>query len=280
MLKKILAHSLGYRFLGKDLRETYIISFPKCGRTWLRLMLGFALNEYFSINLPLDSDALLYLEKLAQLNPRMPEIKLEHDDDAFFKKPEELDQSKLSYSKAKIIFLVRDPRDVVVSAYFHKLKRRNFLPEDATRIPYSFYEGELSSFIRERNGSLATLIEYYNVWARNRHFFSSFLLLRYEDMTHDSRQQLQRVLHFVGLSNIGDELINRAVQFASFENMREMESKNIFNSEILKTSDVTDNDSFKTRKGKVGGYVDYLTVEDIEFINSEISEKLSDVFGY
>jgi hypothetical protein len=35
---------------------------------------------------------------------------------------------------------------------------------------------------------------------------------------------------------------------------------------------VNDPESYKTRRGKVGGYVDYLTAEDIAFIDQTVNE--------
>ena len=69
--------------------------------------------------------------------------------------------------------MVRDPRDVLVSSYFQKKKRRNK------------YNGELFDYVHEEVGSLESLLRFYNIWARNRHIPKDFLLVRYEDMHED-----------------------------------------------------------------------------------------------
>lgn len=35
-----------------DLVDTYIVSYPKAGRTWLRMLLGYLINKHYGLNLP------------------------------------------------------------------------------------------------------------------------------------------------------------------------------------------------------------------------------------
>jgi len=48
----------------------------------------------------------------------------------------------------------------------------------------------------------------------------------------------------------------------------------------LAPGDINDPESFKIRRGKIGGYIDYLSKEDIEFINAEIDENMVDYYHY
>ena len=41
-----------------------------------------------------------------------------------------------------------------------------------------------------------------------------------------------------------------------------------------------DAESFKTRKGKIGGYAEYLSPEDVEWLNRRIDTELDPYFGY
>ena len=69
-----------------------VVSFPKSGRTWLRVMLDdIALKARFS-----------------------------HDgsDHVFRRSFSELDADKSRYAQDSVLLLVRDPRDTVVSGYF------------------------------------------------------------------------------------------------------------------------------------------------------------------
>ena len=234
--------------------DAFVVSFPKCGRTWLRLMIGRAIIQHFNLSISEYDRRLINIQELSKFNSRIPRIVFTHDDDAFFKSSDELCTSKSEYRYNKIVFLIRDPRDVVISSFFHKKYRYNFLPEDKSRLAYASYDGEIVQFIREPIGSLKTLIEYYNIWDKNRHIPLDFMLLRYEDISSDPISALRLTLDFLGLNFINDDVVAEAVNYASFENMRKMEKNNVFNSPIMKVNNPSDYKTYKTRQGKVGGY--------------------------
>jgi len=47
----------------------------------------------------------------------------------------------------------------------------------------------------------------------------------------------------------------------------------------MKPGDRSDEESFKTRKGKVGGYREYLTADEIDAIDARIAANLSPFFA-
>jgi len=278
-----------------------LVSFPKCGRTWLNMMLKKTLLFHFGLE-STDSFDLMFREfdarALKQKEIKLPKIHIlrNHDDDAHWKKPYELEKSKRKYKNKKVILLVRDPRDVIVSAYFQQSKRVNERPATLRLIlkewiingikPYITirmkpYKETLQNFIREETGSLETLLAFYNIWSENRHIPQDFLLVYYEDLHSNTHHELRRIAHFLGISSLKDETINQAVDYASFDNMRKMEIQNEDSTEnILKPFKKEDEESFKTRKGKVSGFTDYLSQEDIEYLNKRIKESLSDFYKY
>lgn len=244
--------------------DVVLVSFPKCGRTWLRLMVGRAIQQHFG----LEEVNLLELEQWVERHPAIPKILVTHDDDPHYKKPAKLVESKAKYKNKKVIFLVRDPRDVVVSIYFQKKKREKT------------YDGELSDYLHEPVGSFDTLLRFYNIWAENRHVPKAFLLVRYEDIYANPQNELRRVLDFLGLQAISDGVIAEAVSYAFFDNMRRMEEEDEFDSGKLRPKDRSDKESYKTRKGEVGGFAEYLNANQIEYLNRKINETLSDFYGY
>ncbi|MEQ9237327.1 sulfotransferase domain-containing protein [Coleofasciculus sp. E2-BRE-01] len=260
--------------------DTFIISFPKCGRTWLRLMLSRSIIQHFDFSIYEGDRKVLEPGELSKLNSSVPKIRFIHDDDAFFKSPEELCIFKSDYQYKKVLFLIRDPRDVVVSSFFHKKYRFNFLPKDKSKLAFASYEGELSKFISEPIGSLKTLIAYYNIWANNRHVPIDFMLLRYEDIYYNTISSLRSTLNFMGLKTISDEIVEEAVNYASFENMRKMEENNLFKSSKLKPTNPSDNNTYKTRKGKVGGFRENLNEESILYVNEQVKEYLSSFYSF
>jgi hypothetical protein len=166
------------------------------------------------------------------------------------------------------VFLVRDPRDVVVSMYFERSRRERA------------YDGTLSRFLHERRGSLDTILAYYNVWAQSQAIPSELLIVRYEDLRRNTERELGRLLAFLGVRGVSEATVRDAVRFASFESMREMESSGSLESGRLRPRDPNDPESFKTRRGKVGGFVDYLTPDEIADVERRIRAGLDPSFGY
>jgi hypothetical protein len=61
--------------------------------------------------------------------------------------------------------------------------------------------------------------------------------------------------------------------------MQKLEAARAFDSNILHPGDVRDPESFKVRRGKVGGYREYLSAEDQRFAGAAMAE-LDSRFGY
>ncbi len=70
-----------------------------------------------------------------------------------------------------------------------------------------------------------------------------------------------------------------ALEFSRFENMQKLEAAGAFDSKILHPGDVRDPESFKVRRGKIGGYREYLSAEDQKYAADELM-KLDPRFGY
>ena len=257
--------------------DVYLLSYPKCGRTWLRLMLGKAIACHFAV--PMEED-ILFLRSYKALPAAAPRITVIHDDRPMLKTPDELETSKEKYRDKRVIFLVRDPRDVIVSSYFEMTKRGRIFGENPYESRRPIFEGSLPAFIRNPVGGFDTLLCFYNIWAENQNVPKGFLLLRYEDLKADPPGELQRALDFIGLAGVEDAIIAEAVEFASFENMRKMEAENRFQSGILNPGDAFDQDTYKTRKGVIGGYKEHLSEEEIAFLNQKMKAELSPFFGY
>lgn len=257
--------------------DFYLISYPKSGRTWLRLMIGCAIATHYE--LPKEEE-ILFLRYKGKLHPRIPKITVIHEDRPMLKTPDELQKSKARFKNNKVIFLVRDPRDVIVSSYFEMSKRGHVFGTNPYESRQPVFDGSLTAFIHRKEGGFDTILAYYNIWAENRHIPKDFLLIRYEDMQKDPGRELRRVIDFLDMQFINDQTIDEAVKYASFENMRRMEQDGEFQSYILKPADSDDNESYKTRKGKVKGYIDYLDDDEIAWLDNKIQNNLSEFFSY
>ena len=70
-----------------------------------------------------------------------------------------------------------------------------------------------------------------------------------------------------------------ALDFSEFGNMQKLEAAGVFDSKILQARDIRDPESFKVRRGKIGGYEDYLSAEDRQYATDALRE-LDPHFGY
>lgn len=246
--------------------DVLLIPYPKCGRTWLRLMIGKFIQEYYGLR---ETKAILELGKpLARHHSDIPDIFVVHEDNPHFKTPHELSTSKKRYHDKKVIFLVRNPRDVFVSNYFHQKKRE------------IFFDGSIEDFYHRNRGSIDSIMRYFLVWSVEKESNEEFWMVKYENLHRRPKQELPRVLRFVGFDEIPDSLINNAINYASFSNMKEMEKKGKFESDRLRPGTKGDGSSYKVREGKIGGYADYLPEKLLEKINEKVRRHLSDIPYY
>ena len=83
---------------------------------------------------------------------------------------------------------------------------------------------------------------------------------------------LRGVLDFLGAAAVPDATIDRAVEFARFDNLRRAEAENRFDSAMLRPAAGADPEAFKVRRGKVGGFRDYLSDADVAWIDACVAE--------
>ncbi len=217
--------------------EAILVSFPKAGRTWVRLML-----KELEIIIPVTHDGAGHV-------PRVPFDKLIKD--------------KSAYKNIKVIFLIRDPRDTVVSGFFHSTKRKNI------------FSGTISDFIRNNRHGIRKIVEFHKNWHKATEYLHNFLLIRYEDLQKNTFTEMKKILNFLEKSNISDEKIKETIEFAKFDNMQKLEKQGYFKNnfgEGLVPGNKNDTNSFKTRRGKVGGYKDTLSASDIEYCNKILTD--------
>lgn len=243
--------------------SAHIVSFPKCGRTWLVLLLAKTIEYHYGVTVKNP----LKLRRFAGRVPDVPLILQHHDGGPEFLRPEQLAHDKSSYAGKNVVLLVRDPRDVVVSSYFQKTKRN------------INYQGTLDDYVYESVGSLDAILSFYNIWAKNRHVPADFLLMTYEDMQTDTKCELRRLVEFLGLAGIPDETLWQAVEFCRFDNMRQLEASNSYKTGALSARDPTDETTYKTREGRIGGFRDKLGQAEIDYMDRRINETLDPLFS-
>jgi hypothetical protein len=235
--------------------EVLVISYPKCGRTWLRALVGRSLCR--PLGLP-DAEIFKTLELSTAAG--ILATRFVHDGaggvDGIRWDEQERDKSR--FRDVKVALLVRDPRDVIVSSYFQATRRMRA------------YSGTLSDFVRDPCFGVRSVVAMYAAWEANREVPRDFLLLRYEDLRSDPGAVLRSLLAFMGLAEPSESVVEDAVRFGAFENMRKLEISGV-HARKLRPGDPEDPESFKVRRGVVGGFVDYLSDDDVAYIDSALA---------
>ena len=245
----------------------FFVSFPKSGRSWVRVFYFAYLSKLASREFSLDATKF----------PEYPHLVFTHDRWEHrllpgwwnFIRGKQLIPLE-ARRKKKIVLMVRDPRDVTVSLYFHLLKRPHV---------FRWTPQPIGEMLRDPKFGIAHVVELMNRWLAEWRGRKDFKLMRYEDCKTGVQQEFRGLLGFLGLAPINEAALAHAMEFSRFENMHALEASGKFNEKELSAGNPADNDSFKTRRGKVGGFRDYFGADDLAFAAGEM-EKLDPLFGY
>lgn len=224
--------------------DAFLVSYPKSGRTWLRYILscyfaesgrlGFEpdLRSMFHVlpNFDRDSERGLPAFVGRETNIDTPLIAVSH----------RRFEPRLFAGKAAII-LLRDPRDVCVSAYFHQTRHKQR------------FEGCIGEFIEDDQYGIPALVRYHNGWGEGLERGRT-LAVSYERMSRDTASEIRLILDFLG-RKIDETILERAIRRADFSEMQKAEKQTGIPGHDY---DRSDSDSLRVRKGKVGGYAEAL----------------------
>ena len=251
--------------------EAIILSVPKSGRTWLRAFLCAYFCKRFGLEFTLRPDR--YHEQ------RIPRLIFSHDLFEHRTKGDRWDRFRGKYlvarselNRAKIILLARDPRDCFVSLYL-QLTRRD------PNAPLKLRHKTSSEMLRDRRFGVRAIINAMNDWINEFSGRDNFTLVRYEALRASPDEYFRDLLAVLGEAEPDGTIFQNALEFSRFENMQKLEAAGAFDSNILHPGDVRDPESFKVRRGKVGGYREYLSIEDQKFAADALM-KLDRRFGY
>jgi len=252
LVRRFLSHNVLRTKIRVSRAEALIVSFPKSGRTWLRLMVGKALCAGFGMP---DWKALAIDELSSKAG--LLRTYVTHDgsaiEDGYTYR--QLPIGKQRYANKRIVLMVRDPKDVLVSSYFHAARRARL------------YSGDISAFVRDDRYGARKLLRFHQIWSEHAHVPAAFMLVRYEDLQARPEAVLTGVLRFIGLPTLDRQIAEEAVRFAAFSNMRALERSGQFGEAILRPRRIDDEESYKVRRGIVGGYRAYLGEDDVHYVD-------------
>ena len=249
--------------------EAYVVGYPKVGNTWFQIMLRKAIVLH--LGLPDDWIPRVVDPDPAELPSAVPAIGVTHNmPDLLTETFHEMEQDFEPFHGKRVVLLTRDPKDVLVSLfmqYTHREEeRRLWCPVDEV-VSHEIF-------------GLDKYLKFYRQWNRNWNVPENVHLVRYEDMKQDTFGVVKTAFSRLGLEDLDEEVVGRAVEYGSFENMRQLEKTDALGLSTLAPSQRGGRESFKVRRGKVGGYADYLAPETIEYINRRTQKELPKIYGY
>ena len=253
--------------------DVLVVSFTKSGRTWLRVLL----SNLFSRRFALSDKELLDGDNMHRQAPLIPKVYFAPD--TKFPYPEMGPAKVFASSRQKVVFLVRDPRDVAVSFYFHVKHRAGARELRRKKIPEAARSLEIDSLVLDPHFGAARAIAYLNRWAAERSRLPQSHVLRYEELVADTVGALTAVLDFIG-EPADPSLIAEVVEFASFQSLQQKEREGFFDSDRLGQTRAGDAETGKVRQGRVGGYRDQLRPDTVLTLDRLVSETLDPVYGY
>ena len=251
--------------------DAVVISVPKSGRTWVRTFLcayfcrkagrPFTLrpDRYHEPNIP----RMIFSHHFAE--QRMKARLWERIRGKYLVPAREL-------ARAQVILLVRDPRDAFVSLYMQLVHRTRETPQELK-------EKSIGYLLRDRRYGIMSIIKTMNNWFAEFARRKNFTLVHYEALRAAPEKNFRAILAKLGEASPDPEAFKYALEYSDFANMQRLEVAGVFDSKILRSRDVQNPESFKVRRGKVGGYRDYLSPEDQAFA-ADALKHLDARFGY
>jgi len=227
--------------------DVFVTSYPRSGNTWTRFLIGNLVHTEEPVTF-------LNLERLAADIYKHSDRYLRHLPRPRILKSHEVFDPRYK----KIIYIVRDPRDVAVSNYFWEIKIGSFNDQFPIQ---DFLPDWIEGNWWARVGSWA---DHVTSWMSTRGDRSGFLLLRYEDLIADPARELVKVAHLLGIDPTPEQLA-RAVELSSGDSMRKLEEKQ---GKKWVATRYTRQDKLFVRKASSGGWKSVLPPQSVTQIET------------
>jgi Sulfotransferase domain len=254
MMKRLIAggkHLFGLHRPGRNLRvfpdDVFLVSYPKSGNTWTRFLIANLVypekNPDFSNINDLLPDSEVMSKRNLERAPRPRLLKSHQYFDPRY---------------PKVIYIVRDPRDVVLSEYYFDKKRRAIaddypLPQFVSR----FVRGEL-------NHPYGTWGEHTATWFYTRRGDPRLLQVKYEALQSQAMDEMRKIAKFLGIAATPERL-TFAIEQSSANRMRELEKKQ---GHLWSSTRETRQDKPFVRSAKAGGWKAELSEASVAEIES------------
>ncbi|KAM3923554.1 sulfotransferase 2B1-like [Leptodactylus fuscus] len=244
--------------------DVYIVSYPKSGTTWMIEILSLIhRNGDFTwcrevpnyIRIPwLDVSGIG--EKLVD-RCQSQRFLASH-------LPVQCFPKSLCSSKAKIIYIARSPKDVLVSLYHYAYMSH------VVKNPNSFDEF-MEDFLQGRV-PFGSWFDYIKGWLQMRDN-KNFLFVTYEDLSQDRRGTIKKICKFLD-KELEEQAIDIVVEHSSFSSMK---NNNMSNNSLVPDYIMDIQNNHFMRKGIIGDWKNHFTQKQKEYMDKIYQEKMKDL---
>jgi hypothetical protein len=243
--------------------QLLIIGHPKSGNTWLKAMI----SRLYQVRHGLAANELINTDELALKIPEIPRLAASN---GWYSYEGAIGEALAAGAPDNplrhkpVLLIARNPLDIAVSWYFQFTKRQSRHKQElinhSIAHPIDRHTVEMWEFVRHSDIGLASLIDFLNTWERNLADLPHASMIRYEDLRGKTADTLRQVVDLMG-ETFSDE-------------------EGFFKRGGMTLRNPDDPNSFKVRRGKVGGYRDYFSEEQASELETLMAETLSPSFGY
>ncbi len=256
-----------------------VVRHPKTGGTWLRVLITRLYAEKYG----LTSRRVVRTDELHRIDSRVPVFLSSSGYLSWERGWGDVVATDPLLREKKLLLLARHPGDIVVSWYIQFTKRTSAFKREMILAemsdPIDRDAIQRWDFIQHPEIGLPSVIDYYNYWHRNLERLPDAMVVRYEDLRSGTAAELARIGAFLGES-FSDAQIEEAVDFASFDKLRQKEQSGYFDNRSLTLRSAKDPETLKVRRGQVGGYRGDLSDEQTAWVEEQIETRLASAYGY
>ncbi|XP_062394668.1 sulfotransferase 2B1-like isoform X2 [Sardina pilchardus] len=240
--------------------DVFAITYPKSGTTWMQEILPLILNggDFTPVQTIPNWDRVPWLEEtraalvMDKITP--PRVMVSH-------MPYNLMPPSFFSSKAKVIYVARNPKDVMVSSFFfHQMA--TFLDDPGT------FEEFIDKFLAGQV-LFGKWTNHVRSW-RNTDLGNRILYVTYEEMVEDLKGVVRRFADFLG-QKMSEEILDNVVSHCTFNTMK----TNAMSNYSLVPQQVLDNSkSAFLRKGISGDWKNHFSPEHKKKFTAVIQEEM------
>ncbi|XP_078109776.1 amine sulfotransferase-like [Sander vitreus] len=246
--------------------DVFVVTYPKSGTIWMQqiLLLLQAKGDLAAIsqlNSYSNADLVPWIELIGSrqafitaLSPRFRVTHLQFH----------LMPAALSQKKGKVIYVARNPKDVLVSYFhFHKLANMLETPKDFDDFFEKFMRGDVFG---------CSWFEHIKTWYSHKDDMS-MLFITYEEMIQDLQSAVERISVFLG-KELSAEQLASVVKHSTFSNMKKIPQANY---EQVSGELLSHQQGAFMRKGTIGDWKNHFTVAQNERFDELFHREMGDI---